>query len=60
MGLRNLYEARGPAGGVEAVDADTPAGKRLEETRRFYEFLHSEIPLLMQMWRKRRSESTVE
>lgn len=42
--------------GVEAVGADTPAGKRLEETRRFYEFLHTEIPLLLEKWRRLRSE----
>jgi DNA-binding transcriptional regulator GbsR (MarR family) len=42
--------------GVEAVGADTPAGKRLEETRRFYEFIHEEMPRLMEKWRKLRSE----
>ncbi|MDQ3923441.1 MAG: MarR family transcriptional regulator [Actinomycetota bacterium] len=46
--------------GVEVVGADTPAGKRLEETRRFYEFVHEELPALMEKWRKRRSESTAD
>ena len=41
--------------GIEAVGADTPAGKRLEETRRFYEFVHAEMPLLLEKWRKVRS-----
>jgi DNA-binding transcriptional regulator GbsR (MarR family) len=41
--------------GVEAVGADTPAGKRLEETRRFYEFVHEEMPTLLEKWRKVRS-----
>ncbi|HWS81937.1 MAG TPA: MarR family transcriptional regulator [Rubrobacter sp.] len=41
--------------GIEAVGADTPAGKRLEETRRFYEFLHDEMPMLMERWREVRS-----
>src|SRR5215204_2704091 len=41
--------------GIEAVGADTPAGKRLEETRRFYEFVHREIPMLLEKWRKVRS-----
>jgi DNA-binding transcriptional regulator GbsR (MarR family) len=41
--------------GIEAVGADTPAGKRLEETRRFYAFVHEEIPRLMEKWRKVRS-----
>jgi DNA-binding transcriptional regulator GbsR (MarR family) len=42
--------------GIEAVGADTPAGKRLEETRRFYEFVHEELPMLLEKWRKVRSE----
>src|SRR5215218_1775150 len=46
--------------GVEVVGADTPAGKRLEETRRFYEFVHEELPALMEKWRKRRSKSTAD
>jgi DNA-binding transcriptional regulator GbsR (MarR family) len=44
--------------GIEAVGAYTPAGKRLEETRRFYEFVHDEMPLLLEKWRKVRSEWT--
>jgi DNA-binding transcriptional regulator GbsR (MarR family) len=46
--------------GIEAVGANTPAGKRLEETRRFYEFVHKEIPMLMEKWRKVRSESAAD
>src|SRR5215211_2416403 len=46
--------------GIEAVGADTPAGRRLEETRRFYAFLLDEMPLLMERWRKVRSESAAE
>jgi DNA-binding transcriptional regulator GbsR (MarR family) len=42
--------------GIAAVGADTPAGKRLEETRRFYEFVHEELPMLLEKWRKVRSE----
>lgn len=42
--------------GIEAVGADTPAGKRLEETRRFFEFVHQETLKLMEKWRKVRSE----
>jgi DNA-binding transcriptional regulator GbsR (MarR family) len=44
--------------GIEAVGADTPAGRRLEETRRFYAFLLEEMPQLMERWRKLRSESS--
>src|SRR5215204_4566822 len=43
--------------GSEAVGADPPAGRRLEETRRFYAFLLDEMPQLMERWRKVRSES---
>ena len=46
--------------GIEAVGANTPAGKRLEETRQFYEFVHEELPTLMEKWRKVRSESVAE
>jgi DNA-binding transcriptional regulator GbsR (MarR family) len=42
--------------GIAAVGAHTPAGKRLEETRRFYEFVHEELPMLLEKWRKVRSE----
>jgi DNA-binding transcriptional regulator GbsR (MarR family) len=41
--------------GTEVVGAETPAGKRLEDTRRFYEFLHGEVPRLMDRWREQRS-----
>jgi len=46
--------------GIEAVGADTPAGRRLEETRRFYVFLLDEMPRLMERWRKVRSEAAAE
>jgi DNA-binding transcriptional regulator GbsR (MarR family) len=45
--------------GIEAVGADTPAGKRLEETRRFYQFVHEETPRLLERWREVRSPSAV-
>ena len=38
--------------GIEAIGADTPAGKRLEETRRFYQFIHEEMPRLLERWRE--------
>jgi DNA-binding transcriptional regulator GbsR (MarR family) len=43
--------------GIEAVGADTPAGRRLEETRRFYRFIHEETPRLLERWREVRSKS---
>ena len=37
--------------GIAAVGAETPAGQRLEQTRRFVEFLREQMPLLMDKWR---------
>jgi DNA-binding transcriptional ArsR family regulator len=42
------------AEGVAAVGADTRAGLRLDDSRRFFEFLRSEIPALMEKWRRQR------
>jgi hypothetical protein len=42
--------------GIEAVGADTPAGKRLEENRRYHAFLREEIPKPIKKWRRIRSE----
>ena len=46
--------------GIEAIGADTPAGKRLEETRRFYQFIHEETPRLLERWREVRSHLGVD
>jgi DNA-binding transcriptional regulator GbsR (MarR family) len=37
--------------GVDVVGADSPAGRRLEETARFFEFLVEEIPGVLERWR---------
>ncbi|NHD16719.1 MULTISPECIES: GbsR/MarR family transcriptional regulator [Actinopolyspora] len=37
--------------GVSALGAETAAGSRLDETRRFFEFLRAELPKLMDKWR---------
>jgi DNA-binding transcriptional regulator GbsR (MarR family) len=37
--------------GVDVVGADTRAGRRLEETARFFEFLVNEIPSVLERWR---------
>jgi len=37
--------------GVDVVGADTRAGRRLEETARFFEFLVNEIPSVLARWR---------
>ena len=42
--------------GIEAVGPETPAGVRLEETRRFYQFVHEELPAFMRKWREVREE----
>ena len=38
------------ASGVDAVGAGTRAGRRLDETRRYFEFLREEMPRLMARW----------
>lgn len=37
--------------GVAAVGEDTPAGRRLRQTSRFFDFLREELPALMAKWR---------
>lgn len=37
--------------GVDAVGAQTPAGRRLAQSRRFFDFMRAELPLLMDKWR---------
>ncbi len=39
--------------GVDALGANTPAGLRLHETMRFFEYLRIELPLLVDRWRER-------
>jgi DNA-binding transcriptional regulator GbsR (MarR family) len=38
------------ASGVDAVGAATSAGRRLDETRQYFEFLREEMPRLMARW----------
>jgi DNA-binding transcriptional regulator GbsR (MarR family) len=38
---------------VEMVGPDAPAGKRLEESREFFAFLHDEAAGMMERWRQR-------
>ena len=37
--------------GVDAVGADTPAGRRLRDTADFFEFLQAEMPAMLERWR---------
>jgi predicted transcriptional regulator len=41
------------ADGADALGRDSPAGRRLEETREFFAFLRDELPALMERWRAR-------
>ena len=41
--------------GIKAVGPDTPAGDRLEETRRFYAFLREELARILHDWRDQRT-----
>jgi predicted transcriptional regulator len=45
---------RGLEDGIELIGVDTPAGARLDETRRFFEFMRGEFPRLLARWRKLR------
>ncbi|WP_306999150.1 GbsR/MarR family transcriptional regulator [Amycolatopsis thermophila] len=41
--------------GVEAVGADTPAGKRLAEMRDFLAFIIKQLPTLLERWEQERA-----
>lgn len=43
------------AEGVALVGADTPAGRRLEETQEFFAFFRAELPALLERFRATRS-----
>lgn len=40
------------AEGVDVVGADTRAGRRLDQSRRFFEFLKGKLPALLDEWRE--------
>jgi hypothetical protein len=42
--------------GVDVLGAGTPAGTRIADSLAFIEFLHQEMPLLLERWRRRRDE----
>lgn len=44
------------AEGVEAVGAGTPAGRRLELSRAFFEFVRTQIPAVLSEWQDRRAK----
>ena len=43
--------------GVETLGPDTPAGKRLNETLAFFDFVHKEMPEMLERWRAYREET---
>jgi DNA-binding transcriptional regulator GbsR (MarR family) len=52
LGVLRRYE-QVMAEGVELLPADSPARRRIEESREFFAFLQAELPGLMQRWRER-------
>lgn len=42
--------------GVEVLGVNTPAGRRMEETRAFFEFILEENPALLERWRAHRDK----
>lgn len=42
--------------GMEILGAETPAGRRMDETREFFEFLQDEMPEALGRWRKHKEQ----
>jgi predicted transcriptional regulator len=56
IGIRDHLMARWTGvlrDGVAILGADTPAGERVAESARFFEFVSSELPLVIRKWRER-------
>jgi predicted transcriptional regulator len=56
IGIRDHLMARWTGvmrDGVEVLGADTPAGERVAESARFFEFVSSELPGVIRKWRER-------
>jgi hypothetical protein len=41
--------------GVPVLGADTPAGARIAESVRYFEFVSAELPLVISRWRERKA-----
>jgi len=55
IGMRDHLMARWTSvlrGGVDILGADTPAGARVAESARFFEFVSSELPNVIARWRE--------
>jgi predicted transcriptional regulator len=48
------------AEGVELLGPDAPAGRRMQESREFFAFLHDELEEMMERWRERKKEVFAE
>ena len=62
IGIRDHLMARWTGvlrDGVAILGADTPAGERVAESVRFFEFVSSELPLVIRKWRERGLAATV-
>jgi DNA-binding transcriptional regulator GbsR (MarR family) len=58
ISLRNRAMARWTAvlrEGVPALGADTPAGARIAESVRYFEFVSAELPLVIARWREHKT-----
>jgi predicted transcriptional regulator len=56
--IRNRAMARWTAvlrEGAAILDADTPAGARIAESVRYFEFVSAELPLVITRWRERKA-----
>lgn len=42
--------------GLEVVGRHTPAGERIVETLAFFEFLHTELPAMLERWRAQKTK----
>jgi phage tail protein X len=42
--------------GIDVLGPDTPAGRRMAETKTFFEFLESEMPSMLTRWQERRAQ----
>jgi len=59
IGIRDRLMARWTGvlrGGVDVLGADTPAGQRVAESVRFFEFVSTELPSVIGRWLERRPD----
>jgi predicted transcriptional regulator len=62
IGIRDRLMARWTGvlrEGVDVLGADTPAGQRVADSARFFEFVSTELPSVIGRWRERRSTQQI-